>query len=99
MILSSCPVSLEWDLGALFYSGYSPSWRRELRRWCSRTPVWLQTYGVLQGSVLSPKLFNIYMKPLGDNISFGAWCHQYMDDTQLDLSLPSDSKEAVLCQD
>ena len=45
---------------------------------------WTLSCGVLQGSIISPMLFNIYMRLLGEVIrSFGASCHQYADDTQL----------------
>ena len=62
---------------------------------CSKP--WLLTCGGPRGYVLSPVLFKIYMKPLGEIIqNFGIWCHQYADDTQLYLSLPPKSEEATL---
>ena len=42
--------------------------------------------GVPQGAILSPMLFNVYMRPLTWLLqSFGLGCHQYADDTQLYL--------------
>ncbi|XP_053154728.1 ras-GEF domain-containing family member 1C isoform X2 [Hemicordylus capensis] len=45
-----------------------------------------------EGSVLSPMLFNIYMKLLGEIIRrFGAGCYQYADDTQIYFSMSTSS--------
>lgn len=55
-----------------------------LRDFCSA--LWPLACGVPQGSVLSPMVFNIYMKLLGEDIAkFRLQCHQYVGDVQLHL--------------
>ena len=57
---------------------------------------WSLNSGVPQGLIISPILFNIYMRLLRGIIrGCGASCHQYADDTQLYISLPTAS-DAVL---
>ncbi|KAF7253219.1 hypothetical protein EYD10_00056 [Varanus komodoensis] len=78
-----------------FYSYLTGRLQKVVLGDCSSAP-WQLCHGVPQGSVLSPLLFNIDMKPLGEVIRrFELWCHQYADDTQLYLSFTSTPGEVV----
>ena len=50
------------------------------------------TYGVRQGSVLGPTLFNVYSRPLGD-IKYGISYQLYTDDSQLYIDFSSCDEE------
>ena len=56
-------------------------------------------YGVLQGSVLGPALFNIYCMPLGSVIRKHISYHMYADDTQLYLENAAMSSIKLCMQD
>ena len=58
--------------------------------------LWNLSCGVLQGSVISSMLFNVYIKPLGGVIRrCEASCHQNADDTQLYLSFFPTTVDAI----
>ena len=57
-------------------------------------------YSKRDPDVLFPKLFNMYMKLLGEIVqNFGVCCHQYGEDIQPYLFLTSKSKAAVSALD
>lgn len=58
--------------------------------------LWCLANKVLQSSVFSPMLFNIYLNPLGEVIwRYGLSCQQYTGDTQPYLALPANPRVAV----
>ena len=62
----------------------------------SSSDPWRLCHGVPQGSILSPMLFNMHMKLLGEVVRrFGLRSQQYADDTQLYLSFFTNSSVAV----
>ncbi|KAF7240234.1 Non-receptor tyrosine-protein kinase TYK2 [Varanus komodoensis] len=66
-----------------------------LGEFCSA--LWTFQHRVARGSVLSPMLFNIYLKVMSGVIwSFGVCCHQYADDMQLYFSFSASEAMDVL---
>ena len=43
----------------------------------------LSQFGIPQGSILGPMIFNLYVSDLGDNLDPSTSCSQYADDTSL----------------
>lgn len=79
-ILLECLSNLGVGLGLVQVLPFGWDPEGDLRELLLHTPCPL-TYGVNQGSVSSPNLFNRYMKLLGEvNRGFGLW---YADDTHL----------------
>lgn len=84
---SGLPLNMGWDTVLQWIQLYLEISTAE------RELFYTLTYAVSQGSMLTPMLFNSYMKLLGEAVrQFGLKCHQDADDTQLYLSLSSDLK-------
>ena len=75
-IVSSWANSVEW--GPLYNSGSIPVFGTGSKEWRWGTSAsWQLSCGVLQGTLQSPVLFNIYLKLLGEVMkNVRVWCHQ-----------------------
>ena len=63
----------------------------------SRSSPDVMKYGVPQGSVLGPTLFNVYSRPLGDiMLKYGTSYHMYADDSQSYINFSSCEEKTAI---
>ena len=57
----------------------------------------LSQFGIPQGSILRPMIFNLYVSDLRDNLDLSTFCAQYADDTSLYTQCAVRESESTTC--